>query len=281
MLPPVRLDLFYVQRLLDANIKSDRNFTAKLSRDLAGLGGGRDKEPNRSANCENLLDNASIRPVLPNPPGENPKRTFERAPHVASSLYGQLALNTADQSQLEDFWADVPLTIPKNLARIEAIRTNVMSRTVMRVHSPLIRRWVDREFYFVSERLFILSRGLKTREATAKAMPGLIKDLKFAAVGLQVDALAYEGELNEAISRKTRFDLILVMPMLSTLYRELQRADLAIAQLYMSEYNKMITYEQREAMLQPLHLALVAIKQHAMGYVPKTMAELAEELQIS
>jgi hypothetical protein len=190
-------------------------------------------------------------------------------------------LNTADQSQLEDSWADVPLTIPKNLARIEAIRTNIMSRTEMRVHSPLIRRWVDREFYFVSERLFILSRGLKTREATAKALPGLIKDLKFATVGLQVDAVAYEGELNEAISRKTRFDLVLVLPMLTTLYRELQRADLAIAQLYMSEYNKLITYEQREAMLQPLHLALVAIKQHSMGYVPKTMAELAEELQIS
>ncbi|KAF7956335.1 hypothetical protein AWV80_38720 [Cupriavidus sp. UYMU48A] len=77
-------------------------------------------------------------------------------------------MNTADQSQLEDSWADVPLTIPKNLARIEAIRTNIMSRTEMRVHSPLIRRWVDREFYFVSERLFILSRGLRTREATAK-----------------------------------------------------------------------------------------------------------------
>ncbi|VWC81648.1 hypothetical protein BLA39750_01243 [Burkholderia lata] len=190
-------------------------------------------------------------------------------------------MNTADQSQQEAFWADVPLTIPKNLDRIEAIRTNVASRIEMRVHSPLIRRWVDREFYFVSERLFIRSRGLKTREATAKALPGLVQDLKYASLGLQIDAEAYDGELNEAISRKTRFDLILVLPMLSTLYRELQRADLAIAQLYMSEYNKKITYEQREAMLQPLHLALVAIKQHAMGIVPKTMAELADELQIS
>ncbi|ONQ02626.1 hypothetical protein [Burkholderia cenocepacia] len=163
-------------------------------------------------------------------------------------------MNTADQSQQEAFWADVPLTTPKNLDRIEAIRTNVASRIEMRVHSPLIRRWVDREFYFVSERLFIRSRGLKTREATAKALPGLVQDLKYASLGLQIDAEAYDGELNEAISRKTRFDLILVLPMLSTLYRELQRADLAIAQLYMSEYNKKITYEQREAMLQPLHL---------------------------
>ncbi|VVE16209.1 MULTISPECIES: hypothetical protein [Pandoraea] len=190
-------------------------------------------------------------------------------------------MNTAEQSQQEDSWADVPFTIPKNLDRVEAIRTNVVSRTEMRVYSPLIRRWVDRDFYFVSERLFIRSRGLKTRTATGNALPGLVKDLKYATLGLQVDAEAYDGELNEAIFRKTRFDLILLLPMLSTLYRELQRADLAIAQLYMSEYNKQITYEQREAMLQPLHLALVAIKQHAMGIVPKTMAELAEELQIS
>jgi hypothetical protein len=234
-----------------------------------------------SANRENLPDNLCIHPDALAPRGENPERHFGPEPRAASSLNGRLALNTADQSQLEDSWADVPMTIPKNFDRIEAIRTNIASRAEMRVHSLSIRRWVDREFYFVSERLFIRSRGLKTREATAKALPDLVKDLKYAALGLQMDAEAYQGELNEVVCRKTRFELVLVLPVLSTLYRELQRADLAIAQLYMSEYNKEITYEQREAMLRPLHLALVAIKQHAMGVVPKTMAELAEELQIN
>ncbi|WP_321816995.1 MULTISPECIES: hypothetical protein [unclassified Paraburkholderia] len=156
-----------------------------------------------------------------------------------------------------------------------------MSTTEMRVYSPLVRRWVLRDFYYVSERLFILSRGVNTRHETAKTLPGLLKALKFATLGLQLDAAAYEGEVNEHVFEKTRFELYLVSPLAAALFRELQRADLAVAQLYMSEYKRLITYEQREGILTPLHLALLAIKQHALGHVPKTMAELAEELQIT
>lgn len=193
---------------------------------------------------------------------------------------GTFSLNTAEHSQ-PDSWAGLPFTYPKNHERIEEVRTSVMSTTEMRVYSPLVRRFMYRDFYYVSERLFILSRGLKTRRKTATALPALFKALKFATLGLQVDAAAYEGELNEDAFDKTRFALYLVSPVAATLFRELQRADLAVAQLYMSEYKKTVTYEQRESLLSPLHLALVAIKQHAFGIVPKTMAEQADELQIT
>lgn len=172
------------------------------------------------------------------------------------------------------------LTEPKNLERIEAVRTNQVAEITVRVSNPLIRRWFVRDFYFVTGRLFINARGMRTRERVAQELPALMKDLQYAVTGLMTDADAYSGALSEDLPVH-EFRIKLVSPTAATICKELMRADPAAARLYVSADHKDITLDQRDEFIKPVLLALQFLKQLAMNHVPKTAAELAEELQIS
>jgi len=174
----------------------------------------------------------------------------------------------------------VLLKEPKNFARIREIRTNMDATVVASVRSPTIRRWLVREFYFVTGKLFILGTAQKTRDSSPRKAKELLKDLTFATSLLSADADHYQGALPESGFPAQEFELLLVSKEASTLYRELIRADTAITKLHVSELNGRITFQQRENLIQPVLLALIAIKQHSIGYVPKTAEQLAGELQI-
>lgn len=174
----------------------------------------------------------------------------------------------------------VLLTEPKNITRIMDIRTNIDANVVAIIRSPTIRRWLIREFYFITGRLFILNNGHRTRTVASRKLAPLMDDLRFASGMVGADAEHYGGDLNDKSFPPIEYELRIVSRDASTLYRELVRADQAIIRLYMAEFEQKITFAQRENMIRPVLIALLAIKHHALGHEPKTAEQLAAEIQI-
>ncbi|WP_321935572.1 hypothetical protein [Paraburkholderia sp. J8-2] len=169
---------------------------------------------------------------------------------------------------------------PKNLERIEAVRTNKVAVVDVQVRNALVRRWFMRDFYFVTGHLFINGRARQTRDRVERELPGLLNSLQYAVTGLMTDADAYPAELPDDLPIY-EFPLKLVDPCAAIIYRELVRADTAAARLYVAAENGTISIEQRDGFVDTLIFALQMIKQLSINYVPKTAAELADELKIT
>ncbi|MFP3637483.1 hypothetical protein [Paraburkholderia sp. SIMBA_054] len=175
----------------------------------------------------------------------------------------------------------VLLTEPKNQARIQEIRTNTDVEVQVRVRSPRIRRWVVREFNFVTSQLYLSVNSREGRALNKKRrLKELLDELSYCVDMLEADTEYYEGAINEEVFPGISFGLRLVSPAASVIYKCLVRADIACTKLYMSEFNGNLDRDKREKLLEPVTLALLGIKQFSAGFVPKTAAEMAEELEI-
>lgn len=174
----------------------------------------------------------------------------------------------------------VLLTAPKNQERIKDIRTSVDAVMPVLVRSPRIRRWMIREFNFVTGRLYLLTSTGRNTVKTKSRLESLLSDLTFAVDMLEEDTLFFKGEINETAFPGISFDLRLVSRAAVRISKDLLRADVAATKLYMSEFNGHLNRDQREQRMEPIAAALVAIKQLSIGHVPKTAAEMAAELRI-
>jgi len=172
------------------------------------------------------------------------------------------------------------LTAPKNEERIREIRTNTSIEVRATIRSPQIRRWLLREFNFVTSQLFLLTNTSKARRTDTRKLGKYLKDLEFATELLVMDTEFYKGEVNEEVFKPETYVLRLISREATILYKQLVAADKAAAQLYMSEFKGELNREERDRLLQGVTSALVAIKQFSMEYVPKTAEEYAEELEI-
>jgi hypothetical protein len=172
------------------------------------------------------------------------------------------------------------LTAPKNDLRIREIRTNTSIDVRATIRSPQIRRWLLREFNYVTSQLFLLTNTSKARRTDTRALGKLLKDLEFATEMLVMDCEFYKGEINEEVFPPQTYILRLISREATVLYKQLIAADKAAAQLYMSEFKGELNREQRDRLLQGVTTALISLKQFSMEYVPKTAEEYAEELEI-
>jgi hypothetical protein len=172
------------------------------------------------------------------------------------------------------------LTAPKNEERIREIRTNTSVDITATIRSPQIRRWMMREFYFVTSQLFLLTNTSKARRIDTRALAKLMQELEFATELLVMDTEFYKGEINEEVFKPETYVWHLISREATILFKQLIAADKAAAALYMSEFKGELNREQRDRQLAPITSTLIAIKQFAMEYVPKTAEEYAEELEI-
>lgn len=172
------------------------------------------------------------------------------------------------------------LTEPKNQERIQEIRTNMDAQVQAFIRSPKIRRWLVREFNFVTGRLYLQTKTSKGTRSQKRKLDDLIGDLRFATEILMGDTDHYKGEINEVAFPGAFYELRIVSREALALYKELVRVDVAVTKLYMSEFKGELDKDTRENLLLPVTLALINIKQFSMGYVAKTAEQLAEELEI-
>ncbi|MBN3760959.1 hypothetical protein [Burkholderia sp. Ac-20365] len=176
---------------------------------------------------------------------------------------------------------NIKLSAPKNEARTNQINTAVAAEATAFIRSPRIRRWVIREFNFVTSRLYLSVNSARGRRTNKKErLNELLGDLVGAVEMLEADTEYYEGEINEAVFPGETYTLRIISPFAATIYRLLVRADVACTKLYMSEFNGKLDHDKRELLLEPVTQALLGIKQFSIGHIPKTAAQMAEELEI-
>ncbi len=174
----------------------------------------------------------------------------------------------------------VRLHEPKNIERIISIRTRRDAEVIASIRTPQLRRWLLRDFYFVTGRLYLLSHGVKTRAKSEKRIYDALKDVAFAGAMLTADAERFTGAIPEQFYPPEKYSLRLVSRDAALLYREIVRGDAALIRLLSTELDGIITFEERENMFAPFILALTALKHISMGHTPKTAADIAAELAI-
>jgi hypothetical protein len=96
------------------------------------------------------------------------------------------------------------LTAPKNEERIREIRTNTSVDITATIRSPQIRRWMMREFYFVTSQLFLLTNTSKARRIDTRALAKLMQELEFATELLVMDTEFYKARSTRKCSSRRR-----------------------------------------------------------------------------